>query len=103
MEFNDTLTFKRAKALADYFVMKGTDPVRIIPVGYGERVPRILDSDIHVPEWKATVPKGAHLTEEYINGLKTNNEKEAAHQLNRRVELVISGFVQNGKNQFFYN
>lgn len=102
IEYNDTLTFKRAKTLADYLVMKGTDPVRIIPAGYGERVPRIVDRDIYVPEWKTTVPKGAHLTEEYINHLKTNNEKEAAHQLNRRVELVITGMVLNERNQFFF-
>ncbi len=93
MEFNDTLTYKLANTLTNYIIAKGIDPTRIIPVGYGERVPRILEKDIIVPEWKTTLPKGAHLTEAFINQLNTNNEKEAAHSLNRRAELVVIGWI----------
>ena len=34
-------------------------------------------------------PKGITLTDEYINSLKTREEREAAHQLNRRTEFRI--------------
>jgi outer membrane protein OmpA-like peptidoglycan-associated protein len=102
-EYNDTFTCKRAKSLTDYITGKGIDPARIISVGYGERVPRILEKQVYVPEWKTTFPKGVRLTEEFINQLKTYNEKEAAHYLNRRVELVITGIVQKERNQFYFN
>jgi len=50
-----------------------------------------LDEDVYVPEYGKTFSKGTHLTEEFINQLKTHQEKEAAHYLNRRVMLVITG------------
>jgi hypothetical protein len=92
-EYNDTLSARWASALAEQVIIRGIDPQRIVPAGYGENVPRILEEDIYVSEWQSTLPRGAHLTEEYINQLKTRNEEEAAHYLNRRTELVIVGFV----------
>jgi len=87
--YNDTLSYKRSLSCVEYIVSQGIDPERIIAVGRGEREPRILDRDYYVTEWRATVPKGSHLTEEFINRLRTNNEREAAHQLNRRTEFRI--------------
>lgn len=88
-EYNDSLSFRRSRSCVEYIITQGIDPERIIAVGRGEREPRKLDRDYFVPEWKATIKAGSHLTEEFINKLRTTNEKEAAHQLNRRTEFRI--------------
>ena len=35
------------------------------------------------------MPDGTLLDEKYINGLKTNEEKEEAHQRNRRTDFKV--------------
>jgi peptidoglycan-associated lipoprotein len=99
-EFNDTLSFKRSLSCVSYIITQGIDPERLIAVGRGEREPRKLDKDYYVAEWKTTMKAGSHLTEEFINKLRTNNEKEAAHQLNRRTEfrIVRTDFVPKDTN-----
>jgi peptidoglycan-associated lipoprotein len=87
--YNDTLSFKRSLSCVEYIVSQGIDPDRIIAVGRGEREPRKLDKDYYVAEYRTTMPKGIHLTEDFINKLRSTNEKEAAHQLNRRTEFRI--------------
>ena len=72
---NDILSQKRAQAVCDYLVIRGIDPMRLTAIGYGERVPRTVD--------------GKKLTEEYINSLPTEEQKEKAHQLNRRTEFRV--------------
>lgn len=72
---NDILSQKRAQAVCDYLVVRGIDPMRLTAKGYGERVPRTVD--------------GQKLTEEYINSLPTEEQKEKAHQLNRRTEFRV--------------
>ena len=49
--------------------------MRLTAKGYGERVPRTVN--------------GIKLTEEYINSLPTEEQKEKAHQLNRRTEFRV--------------
>lgn len=91
-EKNEILSQNRAQACVDFLVnIKGIDPNRIQPKGYGEYVPRKLESDkISVYNGKSfTFKKGTLLTDEYINSLSSNAEKEAAHQLNRRTELYV--------------
>jgi hypothetical protein len=93
-EFNDTLSFKRAKSCVDYIVTEqGIEPDRIKPKGYGERVPRLLQKDKTVIFEGDTFffEKGLVMTEEYINGLSSRKEQEAAHQLNRRTTFEIVG------------
>ena len=72
---NDILSQKRAQAVCDYLVIRGIDPMRLTAKGYGERVPRTVN--------------GKKLTEAYINSLPTEEEKEKAHQLNRRTEFKV--------------
>ena len=72
---NDILSQRRAQSVCDYLVIRGIDPLRLTAKGYGERVPRTVD--------------GVRLTEEYINSLPTEEQKERAHQLNRRTEFKV--------------
>ena len=72
---NDILSQKRAQAVCDYLVIRGIDPLRLTAKGYGERVPRTVN--------------GHKLTEEYINSLPTEEQKEKAHQMNRRTEFKV--------------
>ena len=72
---NDILSQKRAQSVCDYLILRGIDPMRLTAKGYGERVPRTVN--------------GVKLTEDYINKLPTEAEKERAHQLNRRTEFKV--------------
>jgi peptidoglycan-associated lipoprotein len=101
LEYNDSLSYKRAKSVVDYMVSKGIDGERLKPYGYGERVPRNLTKDKTVSYYtKGTekvqinppivFTKGTILTEDYINQFQNNEKKfEAAHQLNRRTEFRV--------------
>ena len=91
-EKNDELSQKRAQSCVDFLVLeKGIAPDRIVPKGYGERVPRRLEKDMYsIYNGKSYFfAKGTHLTEEYINSLPSKPEQEAAHALNRRTEFTI--------------
>ena len=90
---NDTLSQRRAQSCVDFLVESGIDPERLVAKGYGDRVPRTLERDI--TSRGVTFTKGTVLTGEYINSLKSTNEREAAHDLNRRTEFLIlrSDFV----------
>ena len=72
---NDILSQKRAQSVCDYLVIRGIDPLRLTAKGYGERIPRTVN--------------GVRLTEDYINKLPTEAERERAHQLNRRTEFKV--------------
>lgn len=72
---NDILSQRRAQSVCDYLVIRGIDPMRLTAKGYGERVPRTVN--------------GIKLTETYINSLPTEEQREKAHQLNRRTEFKV--------------
>ena len=63
------LSEARAKSIRDYLVSKGVASDRLVPKGYDDVKPLISDKE--------------------IAALKTVEEKEAAHQKNRRVEFKI--------------
>lgn len=88
---NDTLSQRRAEAVVDFLFSRGIDRERLIPKGYGDRIPRTLirDTEAEFKGRKYIFPKGVTLTEAYINKLRTYEEKEAAHQLNRRSEFRV--------------
>jgi len=88
---NDTLSFRRAKSVVDYLIELGIEAARLEAKGYGERVPRTLEKDrVSVYKGKEyTFTAGTVLTDEFIDGLPTVGEREAAHQLNRRTTFLI--------------
>jgi outer membrane protein OmpA-like peptidoglycan-associated protein len=67
--YNNDLSQRRAQSCVDYLVKKGIDKDRIIAKGYGKQQLLIKDAE--------------------IENLKTEKEKEEAHQKNRRTEIKI--------------
>ncbi|MDD3280358.1 MAG: OmpA family protein [Bacteroidales bacterium] len=84
---NDTLTQRRAIRIIEYFIEKGIDPKRLVAKGYGEHEPRKLEKDMVSRGF--TFKKGTLLIPAYINSIADRQEKEAAHDLNRRTEMKI--------------
>lgn len=68
-DYNLNLSQSRAQSCVDYLLSKGIGKERIVAKGYGEQQPFIK--------------------EEEINKMNSENEKEKAHQLNRRTEIKI--------------
>ncbi len=86
-DYNMELSLGRAKSCVDYLIAKGIKPDRLTAKGFGETEPRTVTKEIaaEFPVFK----EGDVLTEEYINNLKDNKQKEDAHQLNRRTEFSV--------------
>jgi len=95
--FNDTLSQRRAQAVVDYLIQMGIHPGRLVAKGYGETRPRILMQSLTRDEF--TFREGTTLDEAFINGLRTEPHREAAHALNRRTEFRIlsEDFVPPGQ------
>lgn len=70
-EYNEKLSQRRADSAVKYLVGRGIDPDRMVPKGYGEY--NLLISD------------------EEIAKLASEEEREAAHQVNRRTSFKIIG------------
>ncbi|HPE87481.1 MAG TPA: OmpA family protein [Bacteroidales bacterium] len=86
-ESNDILSQRRAESVVNYLIQRGIDPDRLKAKGYGERAPLKLNKT--VTREGITFEKGVTLTEEFIENLPTEKEKEAAHQMNRRTEFSV--------------
>jgi len=69
--YNINLSNRRAKSVVDYLIKNGVDKDRLSSEGFGETRTRISDEEI------AKLP--------------TREEKEAAHQQNRRTEFSVLG------------
>jgi peptidoglycan-associated lipoprotein len=85
--YNQALSQRRAQSCVDYLVKeKGIDPGRIKAKGMGESEP-------------IKGANGVVLDEKYIKSLKSDEEKEAAHQRNRRTDFKVlsSDFVPKVK------
>jgi peptidoglycan-associated lipoprotein len=86
-EYNLDLSQKRAQSVVMYLIEKGIQADRLSPKGYGESSPKVVDAAIvaQSPFLKA----GTALTEQYINTLAGDEQKEIAHQINRRTEFRV--------------
>jgi len=86
-EFNQELSQRRAQVVVQYLIDKDIEPERLSPKGYGESSPKIVDADIS--KQNPFLKSGAVLTEQYINTLSNDEQKEIAHQINRRTEFKV--------------
>ena len=86
-EFNLDLSQKRAQSVVDYLIGKGIAADRLTARGYGETSPKIVDAAIM--QDAPFLRSGATLSEQYINSLASDEQKEIAHQINRRTEFRV--------------
>jgi peptidoglycan-associated lipoprotein len=86
-EYNLVLSQKRAQSVVDYLVSKGIEMGRLTAKGYGKSTPKLVDVEIvkQYPFLKA----GITLSEQYINTLANDEQKEIANQINRRTEFKV--------------
>ncbi|MCF6365518.1 MAG: OmpA family protein [Bacteroidales bacterium] len=92
-ESNQILSEGRAQSVIDYLISKEIKADRLTPVGNGEKVPKKISSKTKVGRKVLATHKflknGDVLTEEFINNLETEEQKEICHQLNRRTEFRV--------------
>lgn len=79
-KYNRDLAQKRAQTCVNYLVSKGIPIARLVPVGYGEDKPR----------------EGLECAA--IEKMPTKQDKEAAHQSNRRTQFKILSFDYKPKD-----
>jgi peptidoglycan-associated lipoprotein len=86
-EYNLDLSQKRAQSAVQYLISKNIAADRLSPKGYGESTPKVVDREtaLQYPVLK----EGTVLTETFINSLPTEEQKEIAHQINRRTEFRV--------------
>ncbi len=86
-EYNMELSQKRAQSVVDYLIGKGIAADRLTAKGYGETSPKVVDDAIMKDA--PFLRSGAVLSEQYINSLASDEQKEIAHQINRRTEFKV--------------
>lgn len=86
-ESNMDLSQRRAQSVVDYLIKKGIKSERLIPKGYGESKPRKISKKVAAKY--DFLKKGDVLTEDFIKALSDKEQKETAHQINRRTEFKV--------------
>ncbi|HLN21628.1 MAG TPA: OmpA family protein [Bacteroidales bacterium] len=86
-EYNQNLSQQRAQVVVDYLIQKGIAADRLTAVGYGESTPKVVDKV--VADETPFLKQGTVLTEQFINSLPNDEQKEIAHQINRRTEFKV--------------
>jgi peptidoglycan-associated lipoprotein len=94
---NLELSQNRAQSVVNYLISKGIASDRLSARGYGPDVPRIVDEKIAAQYnfLKATDT----LSKALIDKLPNDQDKEVAHQLNRRTEFRVlrNDYIPGGK------
>ena len=86
-EYNERLSQRRAESVVNYLIAHGIDTLRLSPVGYGEKRPKIVTRRI-----AATydfLNEGDTLTEAFILQLEDEEKQEICNALNRRTEFKV--------------
>ena len=86
-EFNIDLSQKRAQSVVDYLIKKGIKADRLSAKGYGESRPKVVDEKL--AKEHTFIKEEDIINESYINKLQNNQQKEIAHQINRRTEFQV--------------
>jgi peptidoglycan-associated lipoprotein len=85
--YNQDLSQKRAQVVVQYLIEKGIDAERLSAKGYGESAPKTVDKVIAAQN--PFLKEGTVLSEQVINSLANDEQKEIAHQINRRTEFRV--------------
>jgi len=95
--YNEGLSQRRAQSVVNYLVSKGINKMRLVPKGYGETKPVTINQK--TAALYAYFKEGEVLTPVFIDNLKEAEQRETAHQLNRRTEFSIlsTDFEENRK------
>lgn len=92
-ESNQTLSEGRANSVIHYLISKGIKEDRLTAVGNGERKPKKITSTTkngrEILASYRFLKNGDVLTQEFIDKLETEEQKEICHQLNRRTEFRV--------------
>jgi peptidoglycan-associated lipoprotein len=86
-ESNNTLSQRRAQVVVQYLIDKGIESDRLLAKGYGESTPKVVDAIIAGDN--SFLKIGSVLSEQFINTLPSEEQKEIAHQINRRTEFKV--------------
>lgn len=86
-EFNLELSQKRAQSVVDYLIEKGIRTDRLSAKGYGESMPKVVTK--RIAEEYNFLNENDVLTVAFIDRLPTVEQKEIAHQMNRRTEFRV--------------
>jgi peptidoglycan-associated lipoprotein len=86
-EYNQNLSQKRAQVVVQYLIDKGIETERLTAKGYGESTPKVVDAVIAGDNNFLKI--GTVLSEQFINTLPNDEQKEISHQINRRTEFKV--------------
>jgi peptidoglycan-associated lipoprotein len=86
-QYNFDLSQKRAQSAVDYLISKGVNSQRLVAKGYGETWPKKVTRDL--ARQYSFLKRDDVLTEEFINKLETQEQKDIAMGLNRRTEFRV--------------
>lgn len=84
---NVELSQKRAQSVVDYLIEKGIAADRLVAKGYGANKPNFVNV-LQGKQYKY-LNEGDILSKNFILKLKSNEEREVAHQINRRTEFQV--------------
>ncbi|MGM0497439.1 MAG: OmpA family protein [Bacteroidota bacterium] len=84
---NVELSTERAESVVNYLIDNGIDPARLRAKGYAATMPKEIDSKL-ASEYDF-LEEGDVLTEEFIKDLEEEEQREDAHQINRRTEFKV--------------
>lgn len=86
-EYNLELSQKRAQSVVNYLISKGIEIERLSAKGYGESIPKTVDAELSAQY--PFLKQGVTLNEQFINSLTSEEQREIAHQINRRTEFRV--------------
>lgn len=84
---NVELSQKRAQSVVNYLIEKGIQPARLRAKGYAATMPKIVDKKL--AEQNTFLKEGTELTPAFIEKLESEEQREIAHQINRRTEFQV--------------
>lgn len=85
--YNQRLSQARAESVVEYLTAAGIEKERLTAAGYGEESPKVVTKKLS--EKHTFLKEGDLLTEEFIDALDTEEQKEVCHALNRRTEFQV--------------